>query len=129
MKKVVVFGSREFNNYSLVEKYLNALVKMYKNIEIVSGHARGADSLGEAYATSHGLNLHLYPAEWDKYGKSAGYVRNKRMAEVSDIGIGFWDGKSKGTKHMMDLLVKENKLCYYILYTDNPSVINMYKKS
>ena len=71
--------------------------------EIVSGTARGADRLGEQYANANSLPLKKMPAEWDKYGKSAGYKRNEQMAEYSDCLIAFWDGQSRGTKHMIDI--------------------------
>ena len=75
-------------------------------LEIVSGTARGVDQLGERYALERGLKLKKFPANWDKYGRKAGYLRNKEMAEYARILIAFWDGKSKGTKHMIDLAQK-----------------------
>ena len=50
----------------------------------------------------------IYPAQWDKYGKRAGYRRNEQMAEVADGLIAFWDGQSKGTKHMIDIMTEKN---------------------
>ena len=81
-------------------------------IRIVSGAARGADQLGEQYAKLVGYEVSKFPADWDGLGKRAGYVRNDEMAkyamENSNYGvlIAFWDGKSKGTKHMIDLAEK-----------------------
>lgn len=78
-------------------------------IRIVSGTARGADKLGEQYAQIAHYDVSRFPAAWDLYGKSAGYKRNAEMAkfasEDGNIGvlIAFWDGKSRGTKHMIDL--------------------------
>lgn len=72
-------------------------------IEIVSGTANGADKLGEKYANEKGYLLKKFPADWDKYGKSAGFKRNVEMSNYADALIAFWDGKSKGTKHMIDL--------------------------
>jgi hypothetical protein len=74
-----------------------------KDVEIVSGGAKGADSLGAKFASTYGLQLKKFPADWKQNGKSAGYVRNVVMADYGDILIAFWDGKSKGTKHMIGI--------------------------
>ena len=68
---------------------------------IVSGHARGADSLGERFANEFRLPFELHPAKWRLLGKAAGMVRNAEMAKCSDALIAFWDGKSRGTGHMI----------------------------
>lgn len=65
------------------------------------GGARGADALGERYAEENGFKTERYPANWDKYGKSAGPKRNEQMAKVADCVICFWDRKSPGTKSMI----------------------------
>lgn len=122
MKKVVIFGSREFTNYEYAEKFISALDD--SEIEIVSGCARGADKIGEKYALEHDVNLYKFPANWSKYGKSAGFVRNNEMAEFCDFGICFWNGSSSGTKHMIDSLKKRNKPCYIILYNENKIIKN-----
>lgn len=75
-------------------------------ISIVCGTARGADILGEKYAKEKNFNVAYYPAEWDKYGKSAGYIRNKEMAQNADALVAFWNGVSRGTKSMIDLAKK-----------------------
>ena len=77
------------------------------NVIIVSGHASGADSLGEKFAADHNLQCELYPADWDKHGKAAGPIRKAEMAEVADALIAFWDGQSRGTKSMIDLARKK----------------------
>jgi len=109
MLKVIVAGGRDFNDYELLkEKLLKVLINYdFKDVEIVSGSARGADSLGERFAKEFGCNLKMFPAEWEKWGKSAGYRRNAEMAKYGDACVCFWDGKSKGTKHMIDLATKE----------------------
>lgn len=105
MFNVLIAGGRNFNNYELLKKkcdyYLSNLDT--DDIVIISGHARGADTLGEKYANEKGYELDLHPADWDKYGKSAGYKRNKEMVDIASAAIFFWDGKSKGTKHAIDL--------------------------
>lgn len=105
MFKVIVAGGRDFNNYALLKSRLDYALqnKVCEGITIVSGAARGADSLGERYAKENGYAIESHPAKWDEFGKSAGYIRNKEMAQSADALVAFWDGKSRGTKHMIDL--------------------------
>ncbi len=105
MFRVIVAGSRTFDNYDLLRRKLDyELVNQAgKDITIVSGAARGADKLGEKYAIERGYSIDSHPADWEKYGKSAGYIRNKEMAQSADALLAFWDGKSRGTMHMIDL--------------------------
>jgi len=105
MLRVIIAGGRNFHNTSWSFDKMDAILKnkFADGITIVSGCANGADKVGEAYAVSRELNLAKYPADWDKYGKSAGYKRNTQMAENADALIAFWDGQSKGTKHMIDI--------------------------
>lgn len=70
-------------------------------IIIVSGKARGADTLGEQFAKEMGFEVEEYPADWDEYGKAAGAIRNEQMASNSEYLMAFWDGKSRGTAHMI----------------------------
>lgn len=118
MYKIIVAGSRGFNDYDLLEKELTKILwgKSTRSTMIVSGTARGADKLGELYAKNHGCEVALFPAEWDKYGKSAGYRRNADMAKFADACVVFWDGISKGTKHMIDLANKEGLELHIIKY-------------
>lgn len=81
------------------------MVIKYNEIEIVSGHASGADKMAEEYAKEHGLSLTIMPAEWNRYGRAAGPIRNKKMLDYivgeEPVLVAFWDGKSKGTKDMI----------------------------
>ena len=114
--KVIIAGGRDFNNYELLKAkcdyYLSNLDKA--DVVIVSGAARGADKLGEQYAKERGYKIDSHRADWDKYGKSAGYRRNKEMVDIASAAICFWDGKSKGTKHTIDLC-KEKGIPYKIV--------------
>lgn len=101
--RIIVAGSRGFTNYELLEKKLDHLLKNRPEVEIVSGGANGADKFGEIYAKKRNLALRVFPADWDKHGKSAGYKRNVEMAEYADAAVVFWDGQSKGSKHMIDI--------------------------
>ena len=117
--KVIIAGSRGFSNYKLLREQCNKFLREKRktnNIIIVSGHARGADTLGEKYAQDEGFALEIYPAQWKKLGKQAGYRRNEQMAEVADALIAFWDGCSKGTKHMIDIMNEKNLLVRVVEY-------------
>jgi len=119
--KIIVAGSRNFNNYELLRDRLNYLLKDVSNkdeITIVSGGARGADQLGERYAKEKGYKTIRKLADWDKYGKSAGYKRNEEMAKIADVCVCFWDGESRGTKHMIDLS-KKYKLKLNVIFYKN----------
>ncbi len=104
--KVIIAGGRNFCDYDKLRESCNNILVNQKEVEIVSGTAAGADTLGERYAQEKGYEVKKFPAQWDLYGKSAGYKRNQQMAEYADGLIAFWDGKSKGTKHMIDLANK-----------------------
>ena len=114
--KVIIAGSREFLDYKLLIEKCDHYLQNQNNIEVVSGAAKGADTLGERYAVKKGYALKTFPANWDFYGKSAGYRRNEEMAEYADALILFWDGMSKGSKHMLDTAREKNlkiKIVYY----------------
>ena len=108
--KVAVVGSRDFDDFD----YLSAILDCTRNLPgidlIISGGARGADRLAEQYAKQHTIPIKIFYAEWDKYGKSAGYRRNIDIINEAEMVIAFWDGKSKGTKHSIDLAKKQGKL-------------------
>jgi hypothetical protein len=106
--KIIVAGSRDFNDYLLVKYTILPFTSKLEDVEIVSGGAKGADRLGEILANDNKYKLKIFPADWDKYGKSAGYKRNKQMAEYADALVAFWDGESKGTKMMIELAKQMN---------------------
>jgi hypothetical protein len=103
MFKVIIAGTRTFNDYETLQAYADFKLSRVKDgIEIVSGGARGADALGERYAVERGYALKCFPAEWGAYGRSAGARRNRQMAQYADALIAFWDGSSAGTRIMID---------------------------
>ena len=110
MIKVIIAGGRDFADYEELECFVSLVLTVHyldgHDVEIVSGGARGADRLGEKYAKEMNLPVKVFPADWGTHGKSAGYLRNKTMAEYADVLIAFWDGESRGTKHMIDLANK-----------------------
>ena len=121
--RLIIAGGRDFNDYPQLSKEAKLILKgsKRKDIEIISGTARGADLIGEMFAEAYQLHLTRMPADWNQYGKSAGYRRNAEMAtyankEGNGYLLAFWDGKSRGTMHMIDLAHKHNlqvKICSY----------------
>ena len=112
IKRVVVAGCRDYFNYDEAKLYIDYCISNIRKeniIVIVSGGASGADALGERYAKENGFDIERYPADWQTYGRSAGPKRNKKMAEVGDYIICFWDEKSRGTKSMIDCATKCGK--------------------
>lgn len=105
--KLIIAGSRDFNDYPLLAATMDRLYPVSPDA-IISGTARGADKLGERYAKEHDIYLIQVPADWDRYGKRAGYLRNEEMADMATHVLLFWDGESKGTKHMRDISKKHN---------------------
>lgn len=102
--KTIIAGSRNVTDFSILSAaILKAKREGLHVTEIVSGTARGVDQLGEQYARQMQLPLHRFPADWKKYDKRAGVIRNIEMAENAQALIAIWDGKSKGTKHMINI--------------------------
>ncbi len=123
MQYWLVVGSRDFNDYALLATTLNKMRNGSDDICIVSGGAKGADSLAKQYALNQHLAYVEFPARWDVYGKSAGYRRNvemhKYIAQYDDRKvIAFWDGKSKGTQHNFGLAEKYNTELKIINYAN-----------
>lgn len=107
--RLAIIGSRTFNDYELLEKSIIANF-MIDNIDlIVSGGANGADKLGEKFANVNNIQTIIFKPDWNKYGKSAGFIRNKLIVDNCDSVVAFWDSKSKGTKHSLDYAKKTNK--------------------
>jgi hypothetical protein len=98
--KLVIAGSRNFNDYDKLRKDVNDFLNGGGH-EIVSGNALGADKLGERYAMEYGFKITRFLPEYGAFGKRAPLIRNRQMAEYSNACICFWDGKSKGTKNMI----------------------------
>ena len=111
-KKIIVAGSRNFNNYPLLSEKLCKYKDEIK--EVVCGEAKGADTLGKNWAIQHNIPVKSFPADWQQYGSAAGYIRNHQMGDYADGLIAFWDGISSGTKDMIDYMEKLGKLCIVI---------------
>lgn len=124
--KLVIVGSRTFNDYRLAENIINhiAVEYGYKYIEIVSGGARGADAIGERYADNNGITKKIIPVDWNRWGKRAGFIRNVDIIDNCDICICFWDGENHGTKHDIDLCVKKHKPCFIYNFVECKMIFN-----
>lgn len=102
---LIVAGGRDFQDYNRLENVLFEFAEQHGDdymMNIVSGMARGADSLAVQFCRIHDVCLIEMAPDWNQYGKSAGYRRNADMAAISQGLVAFWDGKSKGTKHMIE---------------------------
>ena len=112
-KKILVSGCRNYNNYNEAKKYIESCIYNLRNnytLIFLSGGCRGADALGERYANENNFEVEYYPADWKKFGKGAGPKRNLEMVKNADYIICFWDGKSKGTKSLLEFAKKFNKI-------------------
>jgi hypothetical protein len=118
MFRVIVAGSREFTNYTLLKNRCDFLLSQRQDVVIVSGCARGADTLGERYAKERGYPIAKYPADWDTHGKKAGPIRNEQMAKNADALIAFPIGRSPGTRNMITQARRHNLL---VKYGTNPN--------
>ena len=115
--KLAVVGSRSFNDYDLLSFVLDEYYELSgNNLILVSGGALGADSLAERYSIEWSLPICIFKPDWTRFGKSAGYIRNKDIVNFADEVVAFWDGKSKGTKHTIDLAERQNKTLVVIEY-------------
>ncbi len=113
MRRVIIAGTREFNDLPLLFSIMDDYRRIAQetghdaDYEVVCGGARGADTIGAVWAQSNKLPIKHFPAHWNLYGKRAGYIRNEEMAEyaaeMNGMLVAFWDEKSKGTEHMINL--------------------------
>ena len=108
--KCIIAGSRTIADYVTLETAIEQSGFDFDGgiTQVVSGGARGVDVLGEEWAYRNHRQLIIFPADWDTYGKSAGIRRNEQMAIWADALIALWDGKSRGTEHMIKCARKHN---------------------
>ena len=114
---MIIAGGRDFQDYSLLQRSMDVyLSDVHDEILIISGRAKGADSLGERYADERGYAVKAYPADWHQYGKAAGFIRNEEMAKNADALIAFWNGQSRGTEHMIKMAQKYSLKNIVVIY-------------
>lgn len=104
--KVIIAGGRDFDDFPRMIKTCDKILANQESVEIVSGTANGADKLGESYAKARGHPIKRFPADWERFGRSAGHRRNAEMADYGDALILYWDGKSKGSGGMLEIAKK-----------------------
>ena len=116
MIKVIIAEGRNFDDFHKFCQVCDEFLQNQNDIEIASGAYKGVDLLRERYAAERNHPIKQFPANWRRYGKSAGHKRNTEIAAYADALIAFWDGKSKGTKHMIELATKAGlnvKIIYF----------------
>jgi hypothetical protein len=119
LSKVIIAGSRDFNDYPYLRAYLASIPPWIEITEVVCGMAAGADTLGKQWAEKNGIPVKEFPADWERLGRKAGPMRNVEMGVYADGLVAFWDGQSKGTLHMIKFMESEGKWTY-VVRTDIP---------
>lgn len=113
--KLIIAGGRDFADYALLKQECSRLLSdKSQAVEIVSGKAKGADALGEQYSKEHHFPVKAFYPDWKTFGRAAGPIRNQEMANYATHLIAFWDGKSRGTKSMINLAAKQG-LCVKVV--------------
>ena len=110
--KLIIAGGRDFNDYQMLISKLTTLadgIYADRAISIVSGMAHGADALGVRFAMENDVKLYEFPADWARYGKRAGFIRNEQMGNFADALLAFWDGESSGTRNMIHFMAASEK--------------------
>ena len=108
--KTIIAGGRHISDYETV---LEAVANSnFVITQIISGGAKGVDSTGEQIAKDFGIELRVFPADWENFGKAAGYIRNAEMAKHAEALIAIWDGISPGTKHMINTAKRQGLHTY-----------------
>jgi len=110
VQKLAIVGSRSITDRNFVRRILNYYKFIFGNpIKVISGGAKGIDTIGEEWANSLDIETQIFLPDWDKYGKSAGFIRNEDIIKNCDVCLAIWDGESNGTKNDFDLCEKYNK--------------------
>ena len=115
---IAIVGGRDFSDYALLKESLSAYISIYSGIpdNIVSGGAKGADTLAAQFAAEMDIPLLVFKPDYQKYGRGATLVRNTQIIENADVVFAFWDGQSKGTKDSITKAKKLQKELHIISY-------------
>lgn len=119
--KLIIAGGRDFNDYSALERAANAVLTEYPISVILNGAAPGADALAVKWANEKKIEIEFFPADWEKYKKAAGPIRNREMAKHADILLAFWNRSSSGTKNMIEEARRAKFRDIIIIYYDKPN--------
>lgn len=117
--RLIIAGTRTFTDYELLRLEVIRFLEGQVPDLVITGGARGADALGHQFAKAMEFKCIVMQADWDAYGKAAGYKRNIRMAQAATHCICFWDGKSRGTKNMIQLAKKHRLQLKVVQYADD----------
>jgi len=113
--KLIIAGGRDFSDTTLLAETVNEM-RLPEDVELVCGMARGADLMAKEMFDEVNQPVKCFPAQWDKHGKAAGFIRNKEMAHYADELLAFWDGQSHGTKNMITTMRKLGKPVTVVRY-------------
>ena len=119
MNHLIIAGGRDFNDRELMldrVKELERLGVITEHTTLICGMARGADLMGHSIFKQAGLAIEEMPADWNRLGKRAGFIRNQDMGRLADVALIFWDGQSRGTKHMIEVMESLGKTVYLVRY-------------
>ena len=117
---VIIAGGRDITDYDIVERAVAE--SGFDIVQVVSGGAKGVDTLAVLYAQKHDKHLAVFMADWDRPGRKAGPIRNGQMADYADALIAIWDGKSKGTKNMIDQATAKGMPVYVHRIPENNTI-------
>ncbi len=101
--RTIIAGSRGVTDYAMVAAAVAHAATEIVPTVVISGTAKGVDRLGELWGAEHRVPVERFPADWVKHGKIAGHLRNNQMANNAEALIAVWDGKSPGTRHMINV--------------------------
>jgi hypothetical protein len=118
-RKVIIAGGKDYADAETLRKAASRFIS--REDTIISGTAKGADTLGEEFAERNGLPLERYPADWERLGRGAGYSRNHQMCQIADAALFFWNGRSKGTKHCIEEAHKARLTTMVVYYDEVPT--------
>lgn len=112
--RTIIAGSRDITSINIVQKAIKTAG--FNMTCVLCGGAAGVDSVGKYYAETNNIPVEMFPAQWDKFGKAAGFKRNDEMAKSADALIAIWNGSSGGTKHMIETAKRHGlKVSIYVV--------------
>ena len=115
--KLAIVGGRDFNDYDLLLETMGLFYEAHSSFDtLISGGAKGADSLGERWAIYWKIPIERYLPDWNKYGRAAGFIRNQDIVDACDMVLAFWDGKSRGTQDTIAKAQKAKKSTFIVYY-------------
>lgn len=115
--KLAVIGSRDFNDYKMLKRYLDYIHSKEQITLIISGGARGADKLSEKWADDNNIQKSIHLPDWDKYKKAAGFIRNTDIVNEADVVLALWNKVSRGTADSLRKTIALKKQLWVVDFT------------